>query len=213
MISQAGCYLPGKSSPSEAFQERLSLPNLKFLEFQIFPDFSCTFPSPSIAAFNNCCLPTCTHSMSETSCHFLTHYSLLSSAEPSQGILEFLSVPGYRLPRAAQPAWLRWPCGRSAIRSEEFPVPPSFSEHANNDVFQPQALQVSHLPLPRVQRHRAQQSMPPGMPLHSFSSRPAAFPHSLHNPCRLHPFQRTHVESMTPYNPTEAPQPLHRVRV
>lgn len=185
MISQVGCYLPGISSPSEAFQELLSLPNLTFLEFQTFPDFSCTFPSPSIAvAFNNCCLHTSTHRMSETSCHFLTHYSLLGSAQPTQEIFQFLSVPVCCLPRAAWQGWSRWPCGRSAISSNKHPMPPSLSELADNDVLQPQALQVSHLPLPRVQMYRAQQSMPPGMPLHgSFQLEIQLLSHT---PCTIH---------------------------
>lgn len=138
MISQVGCYHPGISSPSEDFQELLSLPNLTFLELQTFPDFSCTFPSPSTAVvFNNCCLHTRTHRMSETSCHFLTCYSLLGSAQPIQGIFQFLSVPGL-LPALCSPAnLLRWSCGRSAIRSDKHPVPLSFSELVDNDVFQP----------------------------------------------------------------------------
>lgn len=161
------------------------MPNLTFLEFQTFPDSSCTSPSPSIAvAFNNCCLHTHTRGTSETSCRFLAHYSLLGSTQPTQGVFQFLSVPGCCLPRAGRRAWSRWPCGRSAVRSDEYQVPPSFSELASSDVFQPQALQVSHLPLPRVQTHRAQQSMPPGVPLHgSFQLEVQLLSHT---PCTVH---------------------------
>lgn len=142
--------------------------------------------------------------MSETSRHFLTHCSLLGSAQLTQGTLQFLRVPGCCLPRAAWQAWSRWLCGRSTIRSDEFPVPPSFSERANNDVFQPQAWQVSHLPFPGCgcTEHSS--------PCPCSSRSPAAFPHSLNSPCRLHPFQRAHIEGMTPYSPSEAPQsPSH----
>lgn len=94
MISQVGCYLQGISPPYKAILCQSHIP-----EFQTFPGFSCTFPSPSIAVnFNNCCLHTHTERMSETSCHFLTHYSLLGSAQPTQGMFQFLSVPGCCLP-------------------------------------------------------------------------------------------------------------------
>lgn len=143
MIPQVGCHLLGITSPSEAFQELLRLPNLTslFPEFQTFPGFFCIFPAPSIAvAFNNCCFThTHTHTPREKTspCQFLTHYSLHAPAQHTWGISQFRSLWLLLAPRspaslaqvAALPGHAWWVGLRCLLPFRSLP-PLIFSSHS-----------------------------------------------------------------------------------
>ena len=226
MISQVGCHLPGRTSPSEAFQELASL----FLDSQTFPGFFCTFPAPSVAvAFNNCSF---THTHAQSASEDLSLPFPDSLLTPLLSTAHLGNVPGgCCLLHAAWQAWARWLCCPGtcvglAVEFDVSPVPPSFLELATMDLFSSHSLcryYICHFPgcFCRRAGHAAHTSgNAPAWLLSALG--PASSPHltarSMQAVLLISPVLCSPINSdlayqpIRPTRPSIVTQPLHKVR-